>query len=80
MTLTRNKLERFVEVRNASEFNTNIQFQLDASSCGFKIADLGDVTKLDDDRYGHVYVWQTPFGELVEAGGKLSLTQTAVGA
>ena len=71
MSLTLKKLERFVNTRNRSEFNSNLQFQIDASSCGFKVSDLGDVKKTGDG----TYYWITPHGMLVECGGRMFLSE-----
>ncbi len=66
--LTRKKLERFIKVRNASPFSSNLQFQIDAHACGFSVDDLGKVVKLKDGTYS----WATPFGCLLEENGRLT--------
>lgn len=71
MTLTVAKLEKFVNRRNKSEFSSNLQFQIDIEACGFRIKDLGDVKKTDDG----IYYWLTPYGMLVECGGRMSLSE-----
>jgi len=67
--LTKEKLEKFVDMRNESEFCSNLQFEIDANECGFSVKDLGKVTKVE---LGH-YEWQTPFGTLREVAGHVSL-------
>lgn len=57
--LTKAQLRRFVQRRNQSGFNTNLQFQIDANECGFKVSDLGDVTKLTVDGFT-AYLWNVP--------------------
>lgn len=42
--LTKAKLTRFVSIRNKSDYNSNLQFQIDANAAGFKVSDLGKVT------------------------------------
>ena len=69
--MTRKQLERFVNIRNKSGFASNLQFQIDANKCGFKISDLGEVIKYD---WG--YEWQTPHGKLQEVSGCLMLKPT----
>lgn len=65
--MTRKQLERFVKVRNKSGFASNLQFQIDANECGFKVLDLGDVLKVADG-----YIWHTPHGRIRERHGVLS--------
>ena len=68
MALTRKKLENFVQVRNRSPHNSNLQFYLDASSCGIK--ELPTAIKVEEG----TYLWKTEFGMLVEVYGKLFLS------
>lgn len=70
--LTRARLERFVKVRNKSEYQSNLQFLSDCESCGFRVGDLGDVTPVVTENGKH-YVWTTPFGKLIEEYGKLRI-------
>lgn len=67
--MTKQQLMRFIKRRNASMFDTNLQFQIDAEACGFRIGDLGKATW---NGY-NAYVWETPYGTLREVRGKLSL-------
>jgi hypothetical protein len=60
--MTKRQLERFVRIRNKSPFNNNLQFQLDASTAGIAIVDLGKV----EPREGGGYQWATPHGLLIE--------------
>jgi len=69
--MTRDQLKRFIKVRNRSDFATNLQFQIDAEYCGFRVGDLGTAKKVEDG----VYQWQTPFGLLREAHGHLELVK-----
>lgn len=67
--MTKKQLEKFIKVRNKSQYNTNFQFQGDAYNCGIDIKkDLGEAKNENGD-----YVWQTKFGELRESGGILEL-------
>lgn len=68
--MTREKLLRFVNVRNASPFNSNLQFQIDADECGIRISELGTPKKLPKH---DGYQWRTPFGILIEQGGRMRL-------
>jgi len=70
MALSQRKLERFIKMRNASGFPSNMQFMADAEDCGFNVEDLGDVTKHTEG----VYYWETPFGLLVERLGMMRLS------
>ena len=65
--LTKAKLNRFIKMRNASRFHSNLQFTIDCNACGFSLHDLGEATKINESRYS----WNTPFGLLVEDEGKL---------
>lgn len=67
--LTLAKLQAFIKRRNASDFNTNLQFMFDADACGIDIESLGDAINTGEEGY----VWRTPFGILTEYRGKLSL-------
>ena len=67
--MRRSQLERFVATRNASAFSSNLQFDLDASACGFDVKELGP--GVGDGEGG--YVWHTAWGKLVERAGKLTL-------
>jgi hypothetical protein len=72
MSLTQKKLERFVKMRNSSGLGSNLQFMADASACGFSVKDLGNATK-HEDKTGYYYLWRTPFGELIERNGMMTL-------
>lgn len=69
MALSKERLEKFVTLRNKSGFSSNIQFMLDANECGFKTDDLGKAKRLDEA----TYEWSTPFGKLIEDQGQLRL-------
>lgn len=66
---TKKQVEKFIKLRNKSEFSSNMQFHIDADACGFKVEDLGDVVKVGPGEY----VWTLPFGKLREHLGKLAL-------
>lgn len=68
-TLTKKQLMKFIKVRNASHYHTNLQFQFDADACGFKVSDLGVPVKVGEGDYQ----WKTAFGTLREYRGVLSL-------
>lgn len=72
--MTLDQLRRFIEIRNKSAFQTNIQFVSDAAECGINVADLGDATRDEDPETGlPVWRWRTPYGLLVEQNAKLTL-------
>lgn len=66
---TKTQLEKFIKLRNASEFSSNMQFEIDAQSCGFHSRDLGQAEPYKE----HCWQWQTPYGLLVEWRGQLAL-------
>lgn len=66
--MTRAQLKAFIARRNASDFQTNLQFQIDANAVGIKVEDLGKAVK---ETWG--YSWDTFYGRLEERQGKLSL-------
>lgn len=67
------KLLKFIKMRNASEFSSNLQFGFDLDSCGLKLEDLG----FGDWVEPGVFAWETPHNLwLVEKGGQLSLHKT----
>lgn len=57
--LTLKKLEKFVAKRNKSMVS-NMQFQIDANSCGFDIKDLGPLKTYEEGngRNWKGYIWQ----------------------
>lgn len=70
MAITKAQLEKFVRVRNASPFNSNLQFGFDASGCGFSDRELGVVSRRQEGGYR----WDTEHGALIEdTDGKLRL-------
>jgi hypothetical protein len=74
--LTKKQLDRFVNIRNKSGFGSNLQFEFDASECGFSIDDLGEVEVFTiDGLKGYQWKPQTTLGptRIVEFGGKLYL-------
>ena len=72
MALTQAKLDKFIRIRNKTEFSSNLQFVFDAKEAGFEVKDLGDVTKIDENHYE----WETPFGTLREYDHILTLTKS----
>jgi len=68
--MTKQQLKKFIATRNKSLYSTNLQFQIDAEVCGFRVSELGQAKKLPD----YSYEWQTPHGTLREYCGKLSLS------
>lgn len=72
--LTLGRLKAFIRERNASQFISNLQFQIDADVSGFDVTELGNAKKDDDSG---CYVWVTEFGTLKEdprlGCGKLAL-------
>lgn len=62
--MTKEQLLRFVEIRNASGFSSNLQFAIDAEEAGFKVEELGQAYK----RAAGGYRWETPHGVLIEHG------------
>lgn len=73
--MTRKQLEKFIKLRNTSDFQTNLQFQIDADASGFKVSDLGD-PKVIVGEYGiKSYEWATPYGTLREHLGVVTLTK-----
>ncbi len=72
--MTKAQLKKFVVRRNKSEFQTNLQFQIDAEACGFRIGDLGEVRPLNvGEGLPKAYEWTTPHGVLREYLGQMSL-------
>ena len=67
--MTRAQLERFIEIRNKSQFTSNLQVAIDASSAGFEVDDLGPVARLP----GGGWVWQTEHGRVTEQHGRWAL-------
>ena len=77
--MTKKQLEKFVKMRNASEYSSNLQFQIDADECGFKVKDLGDPKRVMDSRVKDLavgYCWETPHGVLVEVRHRLFLYES----
>ena len=69
--ITKNQLLKFVEIRNKSAFNSNLQFACDATTCGFDVKELE--TCLNDEQ--GISTWKTPHGILTETNGRLSLNE-----
>ena len=72
-TISKRQMVRFIKMRNASLFNTNLQFQIDAETCGFRVNDLGEVKVVTGEHGIKIYEWTTPYGVLREQYGKLTL-------
>jgi hypothetical protein len=69
--LTKDQIEKFIKVRNSALHNSNLQFSIDAGTCGFKVMDLGKGTQIEDR-----YEWTIPeVGILREQYGSLSLIE-----
>ncbi len=66
--MTRAQLVEFIRIRNASALVTDLHFQRDAMSAGFKAEDLGPATQ-----HGWGFSWATPHGVLKEERGQLRL-------
>lgn len=71
--MTKAQLLKFIKTRNASDHQSNLQFQFDLEACGLKIADLGDGDWQQPGRFA----WETPHGTLIEERGKLRLETAA---
>jgi hypothetical protein len=72
--LTMKQLQKFVKTRNKSGFQSNLQFQIDASASGFGVDDLGDVLPFTIDGFkGCLWkpttkdgvVWLVEFGRML---------------
>ena len=57
MAVVKPKLERFVQIRNASPHGSNLQFNLDLEEAGLDPDDLGEAFKLPD---GSGHQWFIP--------------------
>jgi hypothetical protein len=66
--MTRAQLVEFIRIRNASALISDMQFQSDALSAGFRAEDLGPVTE-----HGWGLSWATPHGILKAEHGQLRL-------
>jgi hypothetical protein len=65
--MTRAQLDRFVKLRNESEFFSNLQFQFDLETVGLKLADLGEARRVwDANGQANGYRWDTSAGTLRE--------------
>jgi hypothetical protein len=69
MKMTLEQIEKFISIRNESEFDSNLQFAIDANEAGLNLDELGPGKKIDIKHYE----WQTEFGRLIESGGILRL-------
>lgn len=74
--MTLQQLKKFIKTRNASAYQSNLQFQFDADACRFKISELGDAKKIVTPGGITGYEWQTPHGKLREFMGKMFLEGT----
>lgn len=70
--MTKQQLLKFIKTRNSSDYSSNLQFQIDAEYCGFKVRDLGKPEQRNINGIG-VWTWNTPFGCLVEVGRSIDL-------
>jgi hypothetical protein len=65
--MKKEQLLRFIEIRNASGFSSNLQFSIDAGEAGFKVEELGQAFRQwGEDGQINGYRWDTPYGVLVE--------------
>ena len=71
--LTKAQIDRFIQVRNSSPFDSNLQFISDAQGCGFKIEQLGDCLKWDGCWTWSIHVKELGWVKLVEEAGLLRL-------
>jgi hypothetical protein len=72
--LTRAKLQKFCELRNAATDDSPEQFATDATAVGFDAAELDGPWRLPDAKDGSErYAWETPVGQLRKAHGNLKL-------
>lgn len=77
MSLTIKKVQKFIQFRNKSEFDSNLSFMFDCDRAGFNYKELGQAKNLPhaekvNGRYWQFY-WDLPFGILVESHLKLRL-------
>ena len=64
--ITKEQLEKFVKARNASPHITNLQFMIDADSCGIPEQMFEHPQKIK-----HGYLWRFKEGVVVEQAGRL---------
>jgi len=74
MGITKKQLLKFIELRNKSEYQSNLQFEIDARAAGFSSTDLGQAIKVKNGDGFEDYVWETSFGKLTEHYGELTLS------
>ena len=67
--LTRQRLRRFIRMRNKSRNRANVSWVRDAITCGFMVDDLGPI----DCPAPGVFEWTTPAGILTETDGHMTL-------
>lgn len=68
--ITKQQLLNFISIRNQSDLQTNLQFAIDAEISGIDLTELGVPQPLDGG-----YVWETPYGQLIEHYGRLELKE-----
>lgn len=73
--MTKAQLEKFIKIRNKSDYQSNLQFLIDARSCGLDLKELGNPKRQKNEDGFEDFVWGTPFGKLVEHYGELSLVK-----
>jgi hypothetical protein len=72
--ITLKKLQKFIKIRNKSEFDTNFAFAADCDLADFTVSELGPAKKLPHFSESiPSYYWITPFGILVERYYQLRL-------
>jgi hypothetical protein len=73
------QLRKFVNIRNRSEFSSNLQFAFDANEAGFDVEALGTAEKVGY-KHAPLYRWQVGHGLMLqEWGGKLGLYDAKTG-
>jgi len=67
------RLIRFINRRNESPHNSNLQFQIDMEACNISKDDIGEAIGFDHPDFGRCFRWSVLNGKgtLFEIGGKL---------
>lgn len=74
--MTKTQLKKFLKLRNSSEFTSNLQFQIDADACGFRVSELGKAKEVKLLSDVSAWVWKTEHGYLIELGRSMVLYET----
>lgn len=72
MTLDIKTVSKFVAIRNASEFNSNLQFQIDLKETGIDVRELPKAEKKDEGWFE----WDLGFCRMIEQYGIMSFIPT----